>query len=809
MKPELKAIKIPTFLQQRYFWQALFGLFFIIIVIYFIRNEKLELVNVKNTLYNSNIWIILLGISFTLLYIFLQGWLYVQSFKSVGKKIPILPAVNLFLKRNLIGVLIPGGTFSSLAFFNSDLNKNKLTKTQQYIGSYVFGLASTISIIIIAIPAFVLLALRNQLNVIEIVSFVVLAALIVLLAVGLYLITKGNKGFLYRILLKYKPEWVNFLEDLTVQDVDIKYVGYSCFVSVLIEIVGVIHLYIALLALNAIPLFSAALIGYVVMVVVMSFSPFLRGLGAIELSVTYILVQFGYISSLAVSATLLFRMFEFWLPLFASLFVFIFKKDNLILRLVPSVLLLFLGIINIFSVLTPAIPSRIAFISDLLPQNIIHFTNISVLFIGSATIILSVYLFLGSKNAWRIALFFSFLSVFGHLLKAIDYEESIASVVVFIALVLTRKSYFIKHSLDKQIKRIRTFIIGIVVLVLYGVFGFYFLEKVHFHQNFTLEKSFISFLQTYTGDIGIIPQTQFAREFIFSIQFATAALVIFFLWVFILPPKSKIISQEEARIAAQDIIKKSGISSLDYFKAYFDKLFFFSTAQTGFISYKIVDNYAIVLENPVSENKEGMIRLIDEFKDFCSKEGLGLFFYRIPKKSRDIYSTLHFHSVLIGQEGIVNLEHFTLEGKEKSSLRNALNKINKAGFVSHIYEPPLKDGLIQKLENVSTHWLSANNITEVGFTQGIFSKPEIKATTVITLENNEEKIVAFINLLPDRNGVEGTYDLIRKTNDAPNGVIDYLIIETFKYFIGQGYKYVNLGLAALSGFAFKSFIHKK
>jgi phosphatidylglycerol lysyltransferase len=44
-----------------------------------------------------------------------------------------------------------------------------------------------------------------------------------------------------------------------------------------------------------------------------------------------------------------------------------------------------------------------------------------------------------------------------------------------------------------------------------------------------------------------------------------------------------------------------------------------------------------------------------------------------------------------------------------------------------------------------------------------------------------------------------SYDLIRKVPDAPNGVLDLLLIKTFFYLKEQGYKEVNMGLAQLSG----------
>jgi phosphatidylglycerol lysyltransferase len=81
----------------------------------------------------------------------------------------------------------------------------------------------------------------------------------------------------------------------------------------------------------------------------------------------------------------------------------------------------------------------------------------------------------------------------------------------------------------------------------------------------------------------------------------------------------------------------------------------------------------------------------------------------------------------------------------------------------------------------------------------MFVWDELKNQTIITVESSEEKVVAFLNLIPDYTPEEATYDLIRKTSDAPNGVLDFIMIEMFKHLKSNGFKYVNLGFAPMSG----------
>jgi len=155
--------------------------------------------------------------------------------------------------------------------------------------------------------------------------------------------------------------------------------------------------------------------------------------------------------------------------------------------------------------------------------------------------------------------------------------------------------------------------------------------------------------------------------------------------------------------------------------------------------------------------------------------------------------------LFLGQEGIVDITSFSLEGGSKKSLRNAIKKVTDLGFKASIHIPPIKDGILQKIKLVSDEWLKDTDRSEIIFSQGMFIWNELKQQTIITVENEEEKIIAFLNIIPDYAKDEATYDLIRKTKDAPNGVMDYILTELFSFSASKGIAKVNLGFAPLSG----------
>lgn len=171
----------------------------------------------------------------------------------------------------------------------------------------------------------------------------------------------------------------------------------------------------------------------------------------------------------------------------------------------------------------------------------------------------------------------------------------------------------------------------------------------------------------------------------------------------------------------------------------------------------------------------------------------------IPEASLKTYTEIGKKYFFLGQAAIVDLREFHLEGQNRKSLRNSLKKITDLGLQSVVNEPPVRDGLLQQIKAVSDQWLQETSRKEMLFSQGIFLWDELKNQTIITVENSEGKILAFLNIIPDYAKNESTYDLIRKTDDAPNGIIDFMMVALFNYLKSKEINYVDLGLAPMSG----------
>ena len=794
-----KISRIQKILRSTFLWQFLLAAVMLAMAGLFIRSQHVELGQIREQFLGIYPIYLLLGGLLTALYIFLQGEMYVQSFKTVQWKLKRRHAILLFLKRNLVSVFLPAGGFSSLTFFSGTLEKRGASTSQINLASSIYALCGILTVVIVAVPALGYVLIKDQLQSTEVWGFaflIILTTFLVWLSVSVV-----RRGWAFQAIKKRVPRWSAVLDEMAEQQIQRRHFYKTVFVSLLIEFVGVAHLYVSILALGFTPSLPAAFIGYVVMVILLIASPVLRGLGAIELSVAFILKQYGIPMVGAASITLLFRLFEFWIPLFVGIGSFFTKKDNLLLRVFPAALIFALGVTNIISALTPAMPSRLRLMEDILPLDIISATNGSVLVGGLMLLLISFFLFRGSKRAWYVALVLTGFSIVGHLFKGGDIEESIVAMGAFVCLYYTRSYYKLRpHPYFTRLS-VQVIALGFLAILLYGILGFYFLGAKHLGTTFELEAAIKTGLRLFflSDSPGITPITDLGRNFLYSFYFAGAGFLLFALYGLLKPYFAKPYNTAEEIELAKALLKKWGKSQLDYFKIYPDKLFFFSSDRQSFLSFKVNRHIALVLEEPVCEGPPAMKAIVREFDKYCKQNGFVAVYYRVPEGSVNLFHSLKKKSLPIGEEAVVDLTSFSLEGGQMKTTRSAINRLTSEGFLCNVYEPPLKEGLLQKLEWVSIQWLNDTKHPEVAFTQGVFDKRILKNNTVLTIEDKEEKVYAFLNLVPDYAPEEATYDLIRKIPDAPNGVLDMLLAKTFFYLKEKGFKKVNMGLAPLSG----------
>jgi phosphatidylglycerol lysyltransferase len=423
-----------------------------------------------------------------------------------------------------------------------------------------------------------------------------------------------------------------------------------------------------------------------------------------------------------------------------------------------------------------------------------------VLLIGLILLVTAAFLIQGIRNAWILAMTLAILSLFGHLFKALDYEESILAASVVVILLASVKQYRLKTNERLFQLGVTTTVLIFLAVVIFGFIGFYFIDKRHFGVDFNWRQSLLFACRNFLlmSDDGIQPLTRFGHEFIWMAHTLGFIAWSFLVFTMVKPYFHRKHHAPTSQEKACKLVERFGNSPVDHFKTYRDKLFYFSDQFEAFIAYRIANGFAIVLEEPVCAD-DYKIAVLQEFERHCRKMGLKTAFYRVDETGMSYFNYLKKRKLLIGQEAVLELGKFSLEGREKKSLRNALNSLQKKGYTTSVFRAPLSKELVSGLKQVSDEWLKHYEKKEIVFSQGMFDEKEIQQQDVIMIRDEMGTVKAFLNIIPDFAPEECTYDLIRKTADAPGGCMDALIIELVKYAKEKRLEYLNLGLVPMAG----------
>ncbi|MFZ4262209.1 phosphatidylglycerol lysyltransferase domain-containing protein [Sphingobacterium sp. HJSM2_6] len=781
------------------YWKELIAFFIILLAYIFVRSERKELMAIGPMLQQSDSLWIFIGLMLTGLFCVLQGLMYLASFQAIGLKISLIVAVELFLKRNFLSVFLPAGGISSLAYSTAQLRRMNLNKTQIHQAGVLYGYIGLLTVFIVALPVLIF-SVWKQHEVTEAWTSLLILA-VVLGAIYFLYCSFRHKIWLYQFIVQKYPQFVERIDPLLNTEVNKKQVGLVILYSILIECCGIYHVYISMYALGLAHSFEAALVTYTISVILMIVSPFLRGLGAVELSMLYVFKSYGYSQVDGLGITILYRVFEFWIPLLLGLLAFCWKGKQLITRLGPAILIFFLGLINICSVLTLPLMNRLKLEKLYFSELLINDFKLLVLLIGLGLLLTAAYLLKGYRVAYWFALIFCLLSIIGHLGKALDYEEAVIATVIMLFLWYNRKQYRIQASATWLKLGFTTFLVVFLCVCIFDVISFYFIDKRHFGFDFSWNQSIFYTAKCFLffADKGLEPQTLFGKEFLSITKGLGIACWLLLIAVVFISRKYHSCQREIKELElAKEYIRQYGNSSLDYFKISADKDLFFSTLTPGFIAYRVAHNYAVVLDEPVCAlNTKSEFVL--EFEQYCFKQGLKTVYYRVEENSQIWFTGMKKQRLLMGQEAIVDLAKFSLEGKCKKSLRNGLNSLEKKGYVTEICLAPHQTEFIEELQTVSDEWLKAFNKKEKIFSQGMFDFEEIRNLDVICVRDGNRSVKGFLTIIPDFAMDECTYDLIRKTADAPGALMDGLIVKMIGYGIARNFKYLNLGLVAFSG----------
>lgn len=246
------------------------------------------------------------------------------------------------------------------------------------------------------------------------------------------------------------------------------------------------------------------------------------------------------------------------------------------------------------------------------------------------------------------------------------------------------------------------------------------------------------------------------------------------------------------RERASCLVDRYSSESLDHYKLWRDKDYFFAKDREGFLAYALFSEAAMVLGDPVGQ-PEDFPALVEAYKEEQLRKGYKPCFFQLSSNHLELFKKQEFTTVRIGHDALVDLEHFNITDPKHKELRARLRLLDSLRYKVRYYKKIHDKAMHEELRRVSRDWL-ANGEVEKRFALGAYDAEYIRSTTVMAVENFAGNLVAFINLVPS--GIKGelNIDLMRYSPEVSADILDYLVLHALLFFKELDYRVVNLGM---------------
>jgi phosphatidylglycerol lysyltransferase len=525
------------------------------------------------------------------------------------------------------------------------------------------------------------------------------------------------------------------------------------------------------------------------------------GLGVLEASILYLLTRLTPAMPVpqVVGALVAFRGIYYFAPLLVASLALAAHEASLrhhqVLRVargigsrvsavVPQVLSLttFLGgAILLVSGATPAVRSRLDWLSALLPLPVIELSHFVGSLVGVGLLLLALGLQRRLDAAYQLTVGLLVTGIVVSLLKGLDYEEAIALSLMLAALLPCRRHFYRKATLTNEpftpswISATTIVVAGSLWL---GIFSY---------QNKQYSRE-LWWMFTLRGD---------APRFLRASVGVVAAALGLALWRLLRPAVHRPEWPTERDLDSACAIAAASPRTYAHLAMLGDKQLLFNDSRTAMLMYGVEGRSWVSMGDPAGPESE-RAELAWRFRELCDQHRGWCSFYQVNEKRLHLYVDLGLSLVKLGEEARVPLADFSLAGAGRKKLRWAQRKTEELGCRFEIVPATRVAPLMPELEALSAAWLKEKNTREKGFSLGFF-EPSYLQRLPLALVRGEHGIIAFANLWLGAEHEEMSIDLMRHVGDAPSVVMDYLFVELMLWGRANGYRWFNLGMAPLSG----------
>jgi lysyl-tRNA synthetase class 2 len=455
------------------------------------------------------------------------------------------------------------------------------------------------------------------------------------------------------------------------------------------------------------------------------------------------------------------------------------------------------GLLDLASALTPAEHGRVKELTTYVPGAFTHAATAATVVSGLLLLMLAHSLRRRKRRAWRAVVALLGASVALHVVKGLDVEEAVVAAVVLAGLVVYRDEFRAKGDPRTRWRALGMGLLLVCVSFLVGVL----LIGVE-RGELTGDTSILNVLEHIgLGLVGVHGPLRFedpggrAAQIVADTLLALGvltALTVAFLALRTPEPRPYLTPEDEHRLRAL-LAKQGGRDSLGYFALRRDKSLVWSPTGKAAVAYRVVSGVLLASGDPLGD-PEAWPGAIKEFLALAEDHAWVPAVVGCSEVGGAAWVRAGLTALEIGDEAVVEVEDFTMEGRAMRNVRQCVVHVEREGYTASVRRtsaiPPEE---IAAVCSATSAWRGAE--TERGFSMALGRIGDPADPDAVLVTSYEDGVLrGFLHFVPwGRDGL--SLDVMRRARDADRGLNEFLIVEALRAAPALGVHRISLNFA--------------
>ncbi|MBT2383254.1 phosphatidylglycerol lysyltransferase domain-containing protein [Streptomyces sp. ISL-11] len=252
-------------------------------------------------------------------------------------------------------------------------------------------------------------------------------------------------------------------------------------------------------------------------------------------------------------------------------------------------------------------------------------------------------------------------------------------------------------------------------------------------------------------------------------------------------------TEDEERLRA--LLDRHGDrDSLGYFALRREKSVLWSPSGKAAVTYRVIGGVSLASGDPIGD-PEAWPGAIEPWLTEAREHGWIPAVMGASEEGGTIYARHGLDALELGDEAIVDTDEFTLDGRAMRTVRQAYNRVKRAGYTVRIRRhEDIPDEEMAELLRRADDW--RDGATERGFSMalGRLGDPGDGRCVMLECHDGDGELRALLSFVPW--GPKGlSLDLMRRDRDSENGLMEFMVIELLQRAQALGIVRVSLNFA--------------